>query len=96
MEHLTDYRLVDSASARSSIARLVLKGDDRHTVRLGDIELQPHQISAISLVRESIHEFGGALLCDPVGTGKTYVALALVPEGARTIVALRGRRERNS
>jgi superfamily II DNA or RNA helicase len=86
VERLTKYRFVDGDSARSSIARLILKDEENQSSRLGGIELQPHQVSAVSLLRNSIDEFGGVLLCDPVGTGKTYVALALIGESARTIV----------
>ena len=86
MENLTHYRAVDGACARSSIAQLILNGGENRSSRLGEIELQPHQVSAISLLRNSIDEFGGVLFCDPVGTGKTYVALALIPHGARTLL----------
>ena len=86
MEHLTAYTAVDGACARSSIARLIFNDDENQSPGLGEIELQPHQVSAISLLRNAIDEFGGALLCDPVGTGKTYVALALIPACVRSIV----------
>lgn len=45
--------------------------------RLGGVELEPHQLDAVSRLRAAISEFGGALNCDPVGTGKTFTALAL-------------------
>lgn len=53
---------------------------------LGAITLQPHQLAAILQVRDAIDEFGGALLCDEVGMGKTFVALALAREGSRPLV----------
>lgn len=46
------------------------------TVRVGHITLHPHQVSALHRVQAAIKMFGGALLCDDVGLGKTYVALA--------------------
>lgn len=77
--------LVSGNEARAALARLILdaSGADR---RLGNIELQPHQVSAVSRLRKAIREFSGALLCDPVGTGKTFTALALSDCNARTLV----------
>jgi superfamily II DNA or RNA helicase len=46
-------------------------------MRIGNVDLQSHQVSAAYRLRKAIDEFGGAILCDPVGTGKTYVALAI-------------------
>ncbi|MFL5575569.1 MAG: helicase-related protein [Gemmatimonadaceae bacterium] len=45
--------------------------------RLGALTLRPHQLDAVARLRAAIAEFGGALLADEVGLGKTYVALAL-------------------
>ena len=53
-------------------------GDGGVAVRLGDVRLRPHQRAAVARLRHSIAEFGGALLADDVGLGKTYVALAVV------------------
>jgi superfamily II DNA or RNA helicase len=44
---------------------------------LGNVRLRPHQISAIRRIHAALNEFGGALLCDEVGMGKTFVALAV-------------------
>ena len=44
---------------------------------LGGITLHRHQVSALRRLVEAIDEFNGALLCDEVGMGKTYVALAV-------------------
>ncbi|HJP60424.1 MAG TPA: SNF2-related protein [Gemmatimonadaceae bacterium] len=44
---------------------------------LGAISLHRHQLSALRRLDEAIDEFNGALLCDEVGMGKTYVALAV-------------------
>jgi superfamily II DNA or RNA helicase len=44
---------------------------------LGSITLHPHQVSAIRRIESAMEEFGGALLCDEVGMGKTFVALAI-------------------
>lgn len=48
--------------------------DPHHT--LGEITLHPHQRSALHRIRTAFSIFGGALLCDDVGLGKTYIALA--------------------
>ena len=83
---------VSSSEARRAIASAFLAADgapvsDRHRgMRLGGIALQPHQVDALSRLRSAIGDFGGALLCDPVGTGKTYCALAVASSYRRTLV----------
>lgn len=77
--------LVSGAEARSALARLIIESDVALR-KLGSIELQPHQVSAVTRLRKAIREFGGALLCDPVGTGKTFTALALAECSERTLV----------
>ncbi|MEP6833806.1 MAG: DEAD/DEAH box helicase [Gemmatimonas sp.] len=47
---------------------------------LGPITLRDHQVDALLRLRTAIRQFGGALLADEVGLGKTYVALALARE----------------
>jgi hypothetical protein len=55
---------------------------------IGSILLRPHQQSAVTRVGAAIDEFGGALVSDHVGTGKTYVALAFAARyGSATVVA---------
>ena len=70
-----DRITVSPAEARSAIAAAMQASDGR--ARLGAIELESHQVEAVSRLRDAISEFGGALNCDPVGTGKTFTALAL-------------------
>lgn len=72
-------RVVSVADARAAIAACML-GDEPKQLRIGDITLHPHQRSAVARIKRTISEHGGALLCDDVGLGKTYVALAV---GAR-------------
>ncbi|HEX9130122.1 MAG TPA: SNF2-related protein, partial [Gemmatimonadaceae bacterium] len=48
--------------------------------------LQPHQISAAARLRAALELFNGALLCDDVGMGKTYVATAVAQQYARCLV----------
>ena len=47
---------------------------------LGRIMLLPHQEAAVRWLRSRLSRFGGALLADPPGLGKTYVALAVASE----------------
>lgn len=54
--------------------------------RLGSVTLHPHQISAVRRARSAIDEFGGTLLCDEVGMGKTFVALAIARSFASCVV----------
>jgi superfamily II DNA or RNA helicase len=70
---------------RSRIARLIL-AESSSRASLGDISLQPHQISAATRLRAALEQFNGALLCDDVGMGKTYVATAVAQQYARSLV----------
>lgn len=47
-----------------------------HGIELGDVVLMPHQRSALARLGRAVPQFGGALLADEVGLGKTFVALA--------------------
>jgi hypothetical protein len=76
----------DAAALRALIARCWLSqnaGDyqphkgSSATPQLGEITLHPHQLSAVEQINRAIEELGGALLCDEVGLGKTYVALSV-------------------
>ncbi|MEO7041430.1 MAG: DEAD/DEAH box helicase [Gemmatimonadaceae bacterium] len=60
-----------------AIMARTLLGDERQSLRVGDITLHPHQTSAFGRIQETLSKHNGALLCDEVGLGKTYVALAL-------------------
>ena len=84
MESLTG-QVVSPAEARATIAAFAADAGPR-SIRVGDIDLQAHQVSAVKRLRKAVDEFGGALLCDPVGTGKTFVALAVAPAGGKLLV----------
>jgi len=62
---------------RHHIARTQLGDSTTLPTRIGTITLHPHQISALHRIHSAITRFHGALLCDDVGLGKTYVALAI-------------------
>ena len=78
-------RLTTADEARARIARFIL-GDDSRVARLGAVSLQAHQLSAVARIERAIDEFGGALLCDEVGMGKTFVATAIARSYARRLV----------
>jgi hypothetical protein len=72
-------------AVRSRIARLIL-AESSSRASVGAISLQPHQISAATRLRSALEQFNGALLCDDVGMGKTYVATAVAQQYARCLV----------
>lgn len=75
----------DFATVRSLIAAaLAPAGADAR--RLGDIELLPHQLKAVAFLRRAIRRFGGALLADAVGLGKTYSALGVARGYDRVLI----------
>jgi hypothetical protein len=76
---------VSAASVRSVIARFIL-AESSSQESLGAISLQPHQTSAVTRLRAALEQFNGALLCDDVGMGKTYVATAVAQQYARCLV----------
>lgn len=53
---------------------------------MGEITLEPHQQSAVIRLEAAIEEFGGALLSDDVGMGKTFVATAIARRYSRILV----------
>lgn len=55
-------------------------------MRIGGISLRPHQLSAVNRINTAIDEFGGALLCDEVGMGKTFVATAVACRYSRRLI----------
>ncbi len=61
---------------------------------MGSIRLHPHQSSVIERLLTALRKTGGALLCDEVGMGKTFVALAVARRFERChIVAPAGLRK---
>jgi superfamily II DNA or RNA helicase len=74
-------------TVQSRIARVIL-GDAGDDLPLGSITLHPHQRSAIERLLASIDRFHGALLCDDVGMGKTYVAISIARRFERRLVVM--------
>lgn len=82
------------AIVRQRIAGLLLSRRPAADARVGDVSLWPHQRDAVARLRMAIGEFGGALLADDVGTGKTFVALSVASGyAAPLVVAPAGLRE---
>ena len=67
------------------IAR-AMRGAAPSVQTVGDAHLFPHQRDAVRRARQAIARFGGALLADDVGSGKTFVALAIAAQYARPVV----------
>lgn len=73
------------SEALGTMARaLVTVGESPSAV--GSVTLLPHQREGADRLRAIIARHGGALLCDAVGVGKTYVALAIAQHFSRTLV----------
>ena len=70
---------------RALIAESVLSSHQGEMKR-GSLTLWDHQRDAVVRLRAAIAEFGGALLADEVGLGKTYVALAIAAHYSSPIV----------
>jgi len=77
----------DPTRVRALVANLWLGDQESAPVAtIGRIALRPHQQSALDRVRQAIAEFGGALLADDVGLGKTFVAVALIRDVRQALV----------
>ena len=61
-------------------------GEDQTCARLGEITLKPHQQVAVGRAEAALEEFGGALLCDDVGLGKTFVATAIARRYSHSLI----------
>ena len=69
-------RLAPAHEVRAIIARSMIGIDDAKCTQLGDVVLRPHQRTAAARLVALIRGHGGAMLAEPVGVGKTYIALA--------------------
>ncbi len=75
------------ARVRALVANLCLRDHESAPVTtIGRIALRPHQQTALDRVRYAIAQYGGALLADEVGLGKTYVAVALIRDVRHALV----------
>ena len=78
------WRWAEPAVVRAQIAALC--GDHDEAAALGEIVLRDHQRAAASRLRVAIDRYGGALLADEVGLGKTYTALATARDARPLLV----------
>ncbi len=78
-------RIETPVVVRALIARVIL-GSRLREPALGSIRLHPHQSSVIERLMTALRETGGALLCDEVGMGKTFVALAVARRFERRLI----------
>lgn len=78
-------RIETPAVVRALIARVIL-GSRLREPALGSIRLHPHQSAVIERLMTALQETGGALLCDEVGMGKTFVALAVARRFERCLI----------
>jgi superfamily II DNA or RNA helicase len=73
--------MMTANTIRRAIAQAWLADRPNHThptpTRLGTITLHPHQRSAADRLQQMLAANHGALLADPTGVGKTYIALAV-------------------
>ena len=80
-------RLTSAEEVRATIAARIL-GAESGGGTLGSVTLRQHQAEAVSRLHGIIRRYGGALLADEVGLGKTFVALAVAMRfGTPTVVA---------
>lgn len=75
----------DAATVRRMIAEAVLRHEHIEPA-LGTVRLFPHQLDAVARLRGALERFGGGLLADAVGVGKTFVALAVAREYRSVLV----------
>jgi len=73
------------ASVRCLIARNMLDSQMAMDDAVGGVTLRPHQRNAAARLARLISTNGGALLAEPVGLGKTYIALAVAANSGRPI-----------
>jgi superfamily II DNA or RNA helicase len=77
--------VVSPRAVCATIASAVIGTGQCHH-RIGNIRLRPEQLDAIHQIEKAIANCGGALLCDEVGLGKTYTAIAFISRAKALLV----------
>jgi superfamily II DNA or RNA helicase len=80
-----DVTFAAGRCVRAAIAAALIR-EGHATPRLGSITLRDHQRQAVRRIGAAFEEFGGAVLADATGLGKTYVALALARSAATPLL----------
>ncbi|HET6680496.1 MAG TPA: DEAD/DEAH box helicase [Gemmatimonadaceae bacterium] len=75
--NIEGLRLAALAVVCRTIATTVLPSQRDAEPALGRIHLRNHQVEAVRRGRAAIAEFGGVLVADAVGLGKTYTAIGI-------------------
>ena len=83
----------DARAARRALARAVLPSR-AVPEQLGEVALLPHQRALASLAVARVVRWGGVLVAEPPGWGKTFTALAAVGAEEGAVVAPAALRER--
>lgn len=74
------------ATVKARIASAILHHHQESPVTLGPVTLRQHQVGALQRLKVLLRRFGGAVLADPVGTGKTWTAIAAARDFAHVVV----------
>ena len=82
---MTPWRIADACVVRARLATAYLRASEVSST-LGRITLRRHQRDAAARLRLALERFGGALLADDVGLGKTYTALAASAPFGRLLI----------
>ena len=78
-------KLADPEFVRRTIASSYLAAPTV-AATLGDIQLAAHQVDAAARILTLVDAYGGALLADATGLGKTYVAIAVARRAMPALV----------
>lgn len=81
--------VVSPRAVCAAIASAVI-GTGQCPDRIGNIRLRPEQLDAIHQIEKAIADCGGALLCDEVGLGKTYTAIAFISRAKAALIIAPG------
>ncbi|MBA3657906.1 MAG: DEAD/DEAH box helicase, partial [Gemmatimonadaceae bacterium] len=78
-------RIVPACIARNAVANLNHSRGDRNRT-MGKVLLREHQAVGVTQILQALDEYGGALLCDEVGLGKTFTAAAVMSRHESSVV----------
>ena len=78
-------KVISIRAAKSAMATAVI-GFRGEPEELGSVELRDHQAEGVERIMASLDKFGGAMLCDEVGLGKTFTAAAVIKRVGPAVV----------